>query len=602
MHSSPLVVFDFGGQYAHLIANRIRRLGAYSEIVPNDISATELRKKNPAGLIFSGGPHSVYDVQAPQIDPAVLQMGIPVLGICYGHQVIAQSLGGLVEGSPIHEFGKSKIEILNDEGIFEGIPQNSTMWMSHGDHVVKVPEGFIVSGKTKDCAIAAMSNTAKHIYGIQFHPEVTHSEKGMEVLKNFIRLCAVENTWDIGDVITDITKNIQQKCEGKKVFLLVSGGVDSSVCFALLSHALGKDRVFGCLVDHGMMRKDEANQVKKMLADAGFSDLHVENAQEKFLSALDGITAPEEKRKIIGNMFLQIQSEVSDRLELNPDEWIIGQGTIYPDTIESGGTRHSSKIKTHHNRVDKIQEMIALGKMVEPVADLYKDEVREVGRKLGLSSLLVDRHPFPGPGLGVRVLCAEKADPLSQDKEKTEAIEKAYQDLKAIVLPIRSVGVQGDGRSYRHPVVLSPQSEISFQELLQRATEISNTHPALNRVLLHVAGPFEEYTIEPSYMTKDRITILQDADSIVREEIANHPECTYIWQFPVVLVPVYTHDKKESLILRPIESENAMTATAAHLPQAVLDRIVSRMQLEVPSVGCIFYDLTGKPPGTIEWE
>lgn len=604
MHPSPIVVFDFGGQYAHLIANRIRRLGAYSEIVQNDITIEELRAKNPAGIVFSGGPHSVYDTNAPLVDPRVMEMGVPVLGICYGHQIIAQVMGGIVEGSAVHEFGKSALSILSDSGIFRDIPQHSIMWMSHGDHVTRVPDGFEITASTKDCHIAGMADHTKNIYGIQFHPEVTHSQKGMEVLQNFIAICGVQSTWNIGNVIEDITSTIQKKCEGKKVFLLVSGGVDSSVCFALLSKALGKDRVFGCLVDHGMMRKNEAIEVQKMLSDAGFSDLHVELAQQKFLSALAGVVAPEEKRKIIGDMFLEVQAEVSTRLNLNPQHWILAQGTIYPDTIESGGTKHASKIKTHHNRVDRIQEMIAAGTIVEPVADLYKDEVREVGRKLGLSSLLVDRHPFPGPGLGVRILCAQEPDILENALTRSIKIQSRYPFAKASVLPIRSVGVQGDGRSYRHPVVLSIEDTNAmpkWDDLLAIATEISNTDPELNRVLLLVGGTIGEYTVQPSYMTEDRIATLQQADAIVREEIAKSPDCAHIWQFPVVLAPVYL-DGKESIILRPIESENAMTATAAELPPHVLSVIISRILSEVPAISTIFYDLTGKPPGTIEWE
>lgn len=600
--NSPIVVVDFGGQYAHLIANRIRRLGAYSEIISNDISKEELLTKNPAGIIFSGGPHSVYDLDAPMVKKWMTELNIPVLGICYGHQVIAKILGGEVEGSPVHEFGKSELKILEEKGIFENISQNSVMWMSHGDHVTKVPEGFCIAGTTKDCSVAAMAHFKKNIYGIQFHPEVTHSEKGMELLKNFIRICGVENTWNIGDVIEQITVEIQQKCKGKKVFLLVSGGVDSSVCFALLSKALGKDRVFGCLIDHGMMRENEASEVKMILEKAGFPNLHIENAADQFLKTLEGVTVPEEKRKAIGNMFLEVQAYVSKNLNLNPNEWILGQGTIYPDTIESGGTKHSSKIKTHHNRVDAIQRMIDAGTIVEPVADLYKDEVREVGRRLGLSEDLIGRHPFPGPGLGVRILCATKADPLENATEKEEKIMKTYPNVKAIALPIRSVGVQGDGRSYRHPVVLEFLEETPFEKKLQIATDISNAEPSLNRVLWKVMGNLEsKFSVSPSFMTKERIAILQHVDGIVREEISKDDSCNHIWQFPVVLAPVF-QDGKEAIILRPIESENAMTATAAEIPEKLLKNIISRIQKEVPNIVNVFYDLTGKPPGTIEWE
>jgi GMP synthase (glutamine-hydrolysing) len=652
-NTQSIFVFDFGGQYTHLIANRIRRAGAYSEIVHNDISAEELQQKNPAGIILSGGPHSVFNSDAPQVDPKIFELGVPILGICYGHQLIAKALGGKIKNANTEEFGKADfLPQKNFSGenskLFNNFPEHSIMWMNHGDEVTDLPEGFTISGKSKDCPIAAMSNDEKNFFGVQFHPEVTHSEYGMQMLENFVEICGVKNSWTISNFLEEEVVKIQKQCEGKKVFLLVSGGVDSSVCFALLTKALGKDRVFGCLVDHGMMRKNEAAEVKEMLASAGFDDLHTEFAAEKFLGSLTGVFAPEKKRISIGENFLNLQAEIADRMDLNPEEWLLGQGTIYPDTIESGGTKHASKIKTHHNRVERIEKMIEEGKIIEPIAELYKDEVRILGKELGLPDELISRHPFPGPGLGVRILCAEKEDVLENFEERENFLEKKYSPLlntpllegdmggvTAKILPIRSVGVQGDSRSYRHPVVLflspplrgglggselqkrckenSPCSQsspspskrgtISWQTLEKIATEISNNDPELNRVLLSVSSKKapEKFTVQKTEMTRERIAVLQEADAIVRQEIFGRNDCKNIWQFPVVLAPVFDEDK-ESIILRPIESENAMTATFSHIPLEVLQKIVVRIENEVTQISHIFYDLTNKPPGTIEWE
>ncbi len=609
-----IFVFDFGGQYAHLIANRIRRAGAYSEIVQNDISAEELQKKNPAGIILSGGPHSVFNDTSPQIDPKIFEMGIPLLGICYGHQLIAKVLGGTIKKAKTEEFGKANFLPKKISGeyskLFKNIPEQSIMWMNHGDEVTTLPQGFSISGKSADCPISAMSNDKKNFFGVQFHPEVTHSEKGMQILENFVKICGVQNSWTIENFLEEEIRKIQKQCEGKKVFLLVSGGVDSSVCFALLEKALGKNRVFGCLVDHGMMRKNEAQEVKEMLSKAGFDNLHIEEASEKFLETLEGVFSPEKKRILIGENFLNLQSEIAERMNLNPEEWLLGQGTIYPDTIESGGTKHASKIKTHHNRVERIEKMIAEGKIIEPISELYKDEVRILGRELGLSEKLISRHPFPGPGLGVRILCAEKEDILENFQTREKNLEEKYylelRNFDAKILPIRSVGVQGDSRSYRHPVVLFPENSgdfIEWKTLEKISTEISNTDPELNRVLLSVSknSAPEKFSVQKTEMTRERISILQNADAIVREEILGREDCQKIWQFPVVLAPIFDNGK-ESIILRPIESENAMTATFSHIPSEVLQKIIARIQNEVPEISHIFYDLTNKPPGTIEWE
>ncbi len=610
-----IAIIDFGSQSMHLLANKIRNLGAHSIIVNSDITASELREKGVVGVIISGGPDSVYWENSLSVDTQIFEMGIPILGVCYGHNLIADYFGGTVEPAKVGEYGKVTLNITVPNtklfSIKKTIPKHSIAWMTHGDEVSKLPNGFEVIASTKDCKIAAMQNAEKNIYGVQFHPELSHSEFGVDMLENFVEICGVSGEWSLHDFIDEEVKKIQKQCEGKKVFLLVSGGVDSSVCFALLTKALGKERVFGCLVDHGMMRLHEAEEVKKMLSDAGF-DLHVEEASEKFLGNLKGVYDPEKKRNSIGNDFLAVQSEVAERMNLNPDEWVLGQGTIYPDTIESGATKNSDKIKTHHNRVERIQVMIEKGLIIEPIVDLYKDEVRVVGKLLGLSDELLLRHPFPGPGLGVRVLCTQKADILENIHEVEKAIYTIQEqfdyngDIK--ILPIKSVGVEGDKRSYKHPVVLYfhavPElTAESIEKIGEFANSIVNSISEINRVLISVSGEPcpDEVEVKDAQMTRERIAILQRCDAIVREVIFGRDDCAHIWQFPVVLAPVLVHGK-EAIILRPIESENAMTAVVAPLPKDVLNTIIERIQREVPEISSIFYDLTGKPPGTIEWE
>ena len=617
--SKSIAIIDFGSQSMHLLANKIRNLGAHSIIVNSDITAQELTKKNVAGVIISGGPDSVYLENSLSVDTKIFELNIPILGVCYGHNLIADYFGGKVQPAKVGEYGKVELQITQtDSEIFSKknkIPQKSIAWMTHGDEVSELPKDFEIIASTQDCKIAGMQNKEKQIFGFQYHPELSHSEFGVDMLENFVQICGVSGDWTLNDFIDEEIVKIQQQCEGKKVFLLVSGGVDSSVCFALLTKALGKDRVFGCLVDHGMMRLHEAQEVTEMLAEAGF-DLHTEEASEKFLGNLAGIFEPEKKRNSIGNDFLELQAEIAERMNLNPNEWLLGQGTIYPDTIESGATKNSDKIKTHHNRVERIQVMIEQGLIIEPIVDLYKDEVRKVGTLLGLSDKLISRHPFPGPGLGVRVLCAESESVL----ENVENIEteinatlknKNLENISAKVLPIKSVGVEGDKRSYKHPIVLYPENietlpNLTFKNLEilgEVASDIANSISDINRVLISVSGKKvpEKFTVEKSEMTKERIATLQKCDAIVRNAIFGREDCTNIWQFPVVLAPVFVNGK-EAIILRPIESENAMTAIAAPLPQDVLEKIVSTIQKDVPEIESIFYDLTGKPPGTIEWE
>lgn len=413
-----ITILDFGGQYAHLIGTRLRKLGTFSDIKDTDTSAEELA--NSSGIILSGGPQSVYDPNSPSVDPMIFELGIPILGICYGHQLMNHLLGGKVEAGKVKEYGLAKINPNSDSPFLKNINSPSTVWMSHGDEVTQLADGFQLIASSEDCQNAAVANENRRFYGVQFHPEVTHSEQGNQLLANFIKICGTEKTWDLSNYLETEIEKIKTKVADKKVFMLVSGGVDSTVAFALLEKALGQDKVYGLFVDTGLMRYKERDEVEASLKSIGFNNLHIEERGDDFIGALKGKTEPEEKRKIIGDMFLKIQQEVSERLELNPEKWLLGQGTIYPDTIETGGTKHADKIKTHHNRVEAIQKLIEEGKVIEPLSDLYKDEVRAIGEMLGLPHAMVWRHPFPGPGLGVRILCTDKSETISEDLQKTE--------------------------------------------------------------------------------------------------------------------------------------------------------------------------------------
>jgi len=590
MKHEKIVVIDFGGQYAHLIANRLRRLGVYSEIQDPEVSIDAL--KSYKGIILSGGPMSVYDKEAPSCDPKLFELGVPVLGICYGHQLMQHLLGGKVVPGKAKEYGLSTLTLKEPVGVFKSLPQSSRAWMSHGDTVEEMAPGFEEVAVTDDCKNSALADLSRHFYGVQFHPEVTHTEAGMPIFDEFLKLCQVSRDWTIEQFIEEEIEAIKKKIGDKKVFLLVSGGVDSSVCFALLEKALGKDRVYGLLVDHGLMRLDEATRVKEVLSQAGFDNLHLANKQDVFLTALQGIAEPEAKRKIIGDLFWEVKEDVAEELQLNPDEWIMGQGTIYPDTIETGGTKHASKIKTHHNRVDLVQKMIDAGKVIEPIAQLYKDEVRELGEKLGLPHDLVWRHPFPGPGLGVRILCSEKA--MTVDYEP---------DADYYKLPIKSVGVQGDFRTYSHPALLKG---IVDEDHEKAATSLINSDPDINRAVVLVDANFEgelhQVVLKEAYLNEERVALLQRADEIVTRTFHEMGLYAKVWQFPVVLVPLaFNGVGEESIILRPVESIDAMSASVGKLPKAFYEK-VSQEILEDKLISVVLLDITNKPPGTIEWE
>lgn len=595
-----IAVIDFGSQYAHLIANRLRRLGVYSEIVLPDTPTEKLAKYK--GLILSGGPNSVYEKGAPTISLRIFSLGIPILGMCYGHQLITHLLGGKVEPGKTKEYGLAKLSVLKKIGIFEGIRENSQVWMSHGDAVSALPKGFVALGKTEDCKFAAIADLARKIFAVQFHMEVTHTKEGTKMLDNFLEFCRVKREWNMEKFLACKMNEIKNTLQDRKVFLLVSGGVDSTVAYALLSKTLGTDRVYGLFVDTGFLRKDEGKKTAIALKKIGVKNFHVFQAKQKFMNAIKGVINPEEKRKIIGDLFLQIQAEAVCKLKLNPDHWVLGQGTIYPDTIESAGTRHSDKIKTHHNRVPEILELIKKGRIIEPLAELYKDEVRALGERLGLPKEIVWKHPFPGPGLAVRILCAENEKWPEQSQESEDSINKflAPHGGKAKILPIQSVGVQGDSRTYRNPVAIWGEAH-DFNLLEKISTSLTNRFFTINRVCL-LLNPAEIKSIQilPSYLSEKRIKLLQELDDIVMKFIKHHGIERDIWQFPTVLLPIMINGvKRESVVLRPVCSEEAMTANFYKMNRQLLQKLTKKL---MPKVSAVLYDITNKPPGTIEWE
>jgi len=604
LHPGSIVILDCGGQYAHLIANRVRRLGAFSEIRVAETPASDLT--GAAGIILSGGPQSVYEEGSPQPDKKIFNLHVPVLGLCYGHQWIAHALGGEVKPGTVKEYGRTEIEVTEagkKNAFFHDVPPFSVVWMSHGDEVNVLPEGFTATAKSATCGVAAMADDKRKIFGAQFHLEVTHSEYGMKMLGNFMKLCK-HAPWSVGTFEERIGKEVKKDVGEKTVFMLVSGGVDSTVAFTLLNKVLGADRVQGLLVDTGLMRKDEVALIHQAFQKLGVKNLRVEDASEEFFSALEGVFDPEKKRRAIGDTFLAVQKRVSEEMNLRvEDGWMLGQGTIYPDTIETGGTKHSDHIKTHHNRVPAIQAMIDKGFVIEPLKELYKDEVRQLGMELGLPKELVSRHPFPGPGLGVRILCAASPIPSEPDADAKERIQTMFAGRTYAELPVRSVGVQGDGRTYRHAVAVFSRHPCKVTpDELALATDVPNRIGTYNRVLLctsHNTPP--TFAFSPGFIDRARADLLREADAVVHEEVRQAGLYDAIWQFPVVLLPFGIVAGSQSIVLRPISSTDAMTADAYPIPEEVLQRITDRL-VALPGISVVFLDLTNKPPGTIEWE
>jgi GMP synthase (glutamine-hydrolysing) len=581
-----ITVLDTGGQYTHLIARRVRELGVYADVQASDTPADLLKGRK--GIIISGGPGSVYAPDTPNIDAALPQAAIPILGICYGHQLLAHHLGGRVERGQRGEYGIAHLTVSCQDELWNGL-SGSQIWMSHFDTVAAVPQGFRVTGSTEVSGIAAMADPERKLYGIQFHPEVVHTHAGQRILENFVfGICNATPDWDISKRVPLVEEQIRATVGQRSVFFFVSGGVDSTVAYTLCLRALGPERVFGIYVDTGLMRLDETPFVRGVFQELGAENFLVERAEDEFLLALDGLTEPEAKRKAIGEQFVKVQDRILKTEHFLDGQWILGQGTIYPDTIESGGTAKSDLIKTHHNRVAGIQALMDSGRIIEPLSAFYKDEVREIGRELGVPEKFLARHPFPGPGLAIRCLCSE-------------AVAKAEVTEDGILLPVRSVGVQGDERSYRKAIALDRKP--NRHDIEKTAPGLTNSRADINRVVA-VCGsksPVAEFSCFMSSITRQRLTLLREADSIVRKFCLQSGFEDKVWQFPVVLIPVGIESARESVVLRPIYSVDGMTADVVLMDPAQLKTLTSQL-LALSGVAAVFYDLTNKPPGTIEWE
>ena len=507
----PVLVVDFGAQYAQLIARRVREANVYPEIVPHTMSVADMLAKEPAAIILSGGPSSVYEEGAPSVDPAIFEAGVPVLGICYGFQTMAHALGGTVGRTGTREYGHTEATVSAGSCLFDGTPDDQIVWMSHGDAVQGAPEGFTVTASTTETPVAAFESRERRLYGLQWHPEVGHSQFGQDALKNFLYEGAgITPTWTAGSIVDEQVAKIREQVGDAQVICALSGGVDSSVAAALVHKAVG-NQLTCFFIDHGLLRAGEREQVENDYARGMGIRVITCDESERFLSALAGVTEPEAKRKIIGREFIRsfeaAQKQVIEEVGAAGGEVkFLVQGTLYPDVVESGGGEGAANIKSHHN-VGGLPEDMTF-ELVEPLRTLFKDEVRAVGRELGLPDYLVNRQPFPGPGLGIRIIgevtrerldILRAADLIAREELTAAGLDQEIWQCPVVLLAdVRSVGVQGDGRTYGHPIVLRPVSSedamtadwtrLPYDVLARISTRITNSVPEVNRVVLDVTS------------------------------------------------------------------------------------------------------------------
>ena len=594
-----IAVLDSGGQYCHLIARKVRELGVYAEILP--VSAAPAKLERFKGIVLSGGPASVFADESPQPDSGLFQLDKPMLGICYGHQLMARYLGGTVERGETHEFGSADLRIRKPADLFAGLAGRQRVWMSHGDRVSELPPGFAALADTLQCGIAAMARPDRGLYGIQFHPEVAHTPNGLRMLCNFLeKVCGCRMDWRPRDRIEQLKRSIREQANGRRVLFFLSGGVDSMVAYALTVQAVGSESAEAVYVDTGFMRSGETAEIEAAFRAMNLGKLQVVEASKMFLGSLQDVIDPEEKRAVIGKAFVDLQDEILAGERFRGHDWMLGQGTIYPDTIESGGTQSAAVIKTHHNRVERIQELIDEGRVLEPLAEFYKDEVRELGRALGLAPRLLARHPFPGPGLAIRCICNGAAARPEPDAEIAAVAEQ--WGYRSFLLPLRSVGVQGDSRSYAKLTALH-DGPLDYAGLLPAATAITNAFRRTNRIVAALAPQrlaVEDWRIERASLNAKRVSLLQAADRMVTEFLYREGLYSKVWQCPVVLLP-FACAGGETIALRPITSVDGMTAAVAQLPPEALLALARRMRA-IDGIDAVVYDISHKPPSTIEWE
>lgn len=670
LHHNKVAILDAGAQYGKVIDRKVRELQVESEILPLSTTVATLRANGYRGIIISGGPNSVYSDDAPYYDPNIFKTKIPILGICYGMQIINKEFGGTVNKNDVREDGQQNIEIETSCPLFNRLSRTQSVLLTHGDSVEKLGEMLKVGGYSSNKLVTAIYNEVEKIYGVQFHPEVDLTTNGKQMLSNFLYdICGITPNFTMGSRKEECVKYIKEKVGTNKVLMLVSGGVDSTVCSALLRHALHPNQIIAVHIDNGFMRKDESEKVEKSLREIGV-DLIVRKEVYQFLKGTTQIKRPgqyciaetpmlcqtynpEEKRKIIGDVFVKVTNDIVSEMKLKPEEVLLAQGTLRPDLIESASNLVSSNadtIKTHHNDTDLVRELRNAGRVVEPLSDFHKDEVRILGADLGLPSHLVERQPFPGPGLAIRILCAEEPY-IEKDFSETQVIVRVIVDYKnklqknhalinrvtgstskdeqkelmrissdspihATVLPIRSVGVQGDKRSYSYVVGISSDGDPNWSDLLFLAKLIPRILHNVNRVCYIFGGPVLYQVTDVTHTTLNFYVLkqLRQADAIVNEMLKQFGLQRKISQMPVVLIPLHfdrdptirTPSCHRSIVLRPFITNDFMTGVPATpgsiiLPIHILENMVKEI-FKLDGISRVLYDLTPKPPGTTEWE